>query len=99
MISPQCPLSSSHVRSRLGIIPQDSWLFSGTLRSNLDIRSEYTDAKLETALRLTNLGDMLESLGGGLSAEVAEKGSNFSAGQVQSRLKVSVQRSSYGTRE
>ena len=83
VISSKCPLSRSHVRSKLGIIPQDSWLFSGTLRSNLNITGEYSDAQLETALRLTNLGDMLEGLEGGLGAEVHEKGSNFSAGQVQ----------------
>ena len=71
------------VRSRLGVIPQDSWLFSGTLRSNLDVAGQHGDAELRRVLELAHLGEMLAALPAGLDAEVAEKGTNFSAGQVQ----------------
>lgn len=81
--APGCPISRRRIRSRLGIIPQDSWLFSGSLRSNLNVDGAYTDEQIIEALSLVQLDRMLNSLEGGLDAEVSEKGSNFSAGQVQ----------------
>ena len=71
------------LRARLGVIPQDSWLFSGTLRSNLDVDGTRSDAELLDALELAHLREMVLGLDGGLDAPVAEKGDNFSAGQVQ----------------
>lgn len=71
------------VRARLGMIPQDSWLFSGTIRSNLDVGGEYSDEDIMGALRMAHLDDLIGSLEGGLGHEVKEKGENFSAGQVQ----------------
>ena len=70
------------LRARLGVIPQDSWLFSGTLRSNLDVDGTRSDAELLDALELAHLREMVLGLDGGLDAPVAEKGDNFSAGQV-----------------
>eukprot|EP00307_Rebecca_sp_RCC1486_P008998 CAMPEP_0119425950 /NCGR_PEP_ID=MMETSP1335-20130426/35395_1 /TAXON_ID=259385 /ORGANISM="Chrysoculter rhomboideus, Strain RCC1486" /LENGTH=66 /DNA_ID=CAMNT_0007451529 /DNA_START=96 /DNA_END=293 /DNA_ORIENTATION=- len=40
------------LRSRLGMIPQDSYLFSGTVRSNLDVEGIYPDDELYRVLRL-----------------------------------------------
>jgi len=71
------------VRARLGMIPQDSYLFSGTIRSNLDVENVYSDEQLARVLRLAHLETMIAELEGGLNAEVKEKGDNFSAGQVQ----------------
>ena len=65
------------------MIPQDSWLFSGTLRSNLDVDGTRSDSELLDALELAHLREMVLGLDGGLDAPVAEKGDNFSAGQVQ----------------
>ena len=76
-------VSRHRVRSRVGIIPQDSWLFSGTLRSNLDVHGNCSDDKLLAALEMASLRPMVESFADGLDHEVKEKGDNFSAGEVQ----------------
>ncbi|KAI9650831.1 hypothetical protein NHQ30_000865 [Ciborinia camelliae] len=44
-----------HLRSSLAVIPQDPTLFSGTLRSNLDVFNEYSDKELLNALERVNL--------------------------------------------
>ena len=63
------------LRRKLGIIPQDSFMFSGTLRENLDPFAEYGDEALWAALADTNLKHFVESsLTGKLDAEVAESG-------------------------
>jgi len=77
------PVPRRLVRARLGMIPQDSYLFSGTIRSNLDVEGTYSDEALARALKLAHLDGMVAQLEGGLDAEVKEKGDNFSAGQVQ----------------
>lgn len=79
----QCQVPRRLLRSRLGMIPQDSYLFSGTIRSNLDVEGIYPDEELRRVLRLAHLEQMVDALDGGLEAEVKEKGDNFSAGQVQ----------------
>lgn len=68
------------VRARLGMIPQDSVLFSGSVRSNLDVEGAFSDEELRAVLRLAHLEEMVDALEGGLDAEVKEKGDNFSAG-------------------
>ncbi|GMY30469.1 abc transporter c family member 10 [Fagus crenata] len=62
------------LRSRLGIIPQDATLFSGSVRYNLDPQSEHTDQEIWEAIREKEEG--LDSL-------VMQDGSNWSLGQRQ----------------
>jgi len=81
--SDETTVSRRLLRSRLGMIPQDSYLFSGTIRSNLDVKGTYSDAALERVLELVHLDEMVGALPDGLDAEVKEKGDNFSTGQVQ----------------
>lgn len=72
------------LRRRLAIIPQDSFMVSGTLRDNLDPFHESTDAELTGALDSANLRAFVEhELQGGLDAVVSEAGANFSQGQRQ----------------
>ncbi|WP_141734585.1 ABC transporter transmembrane domain-containing protein [Oligoflexus tunisiensis] len=71
------------LRSALAIIPQDPILFQGTLRSNLDRFQQFDDERILQALRRAHLGSWVETLEGGLGAEVKENGSNFSQGQRQ----------------
>jgi ABC-type multidrug transport system fused ATPase/permease subunit len=83
VLSPSSGLSRRLVRARMGVIPQDSWMFSGTLRSNLDVYGSHSDEEILAALELASLRPMVEALDGGLGHEVKEKGDNFSAGEVQ----------------
>ncbi|GAM33537.1 plasma membrane ATP-binding cassette transporter [Talaromyces pinophilus] len=66
------------LRSRLSIQLQDSILFRGTIRFNLDPLSQYTDEELWRALRGAHLGTSVH-----LDDIVQEEGSNFSHGQRQ----------------
>jgi ABC-type multidrug transport system fused ATPase/permease subunit len=71
------------LRCALAIIPQDPILFQGTLRRNLDRFQQFGDERILQALRRAHLGSWVETLEGGLNAEVKENGSNFSQGQRQ----------------
>ncbi|XP_064635894.1 ATP-binding cassette sub-family C member 10-like [Lineus longissimus] len=70
------------LRSRLAIIPQDPFLFSGSVRENLDPAEIYQDEALWEALEKCHMKLPVERLGG-LDADVAEKGKHFSVGQRQ----------------
>ena len=76
-------LSLSEHRKRLSIIPQDPFLFSGSLRENLDPLAEFSDAEIWTALDNSHLKSKVESLSGQLSSPVQEHGYNFSTGERQ----------------
>jgi ATP-binding cassette subfamily C (CFTR/MRP) protein 1 len=71
------------LRARLGVIPQDSWLFSGTIRSNIDVRGERTDEELWAAIQHVQLESQIKAFEDGLDHEVKEKGENLSAGTAQ----------------
>ena len=70
------------LRNRISIIPQDSVLFSGDFRFNVDPFGEHSDEELRDALRKVHMLDVVDNLGG-LTAQVAEYGENFSQGQRQ----------------
>ncbi|KAA6392071.1 MAG: putative ABC transporter C family member 3 [Streblomastix strix] len=73
----------SRVRRSIAIIPQDPTLFTGTLRYNLDIAQRCNDDRIWEVLRMVEMSDVVADLPLGLDAQVAEGGSNFSAGQRQ----------------
>ncbi|MFB6835426.1 ABC transporter ATP-binding protein [Streptomyces sp. NPDC056361] len=71
-------------RHRLGVVPQESYLFAGTIRDAVAYgRPEATDAEVEAAARAVGAHDMIATLDGGYLHEVAERGRNLSAGQRQ----------------
>jgi ABC-type multidrug transport system fused ATPase/permease subunit len=76
-------LGLHELRSKISVIPQSPFLFSGTLRENLDVFSEYPDELIWSALDCASIGKTLRSNSDGLSAEIAENGSNFSVGERQ----------------
>ncbi|KAF0754251.1 multidrug resistance-associated protein 4-like, partial [Aphis craccivora] len=71
------------LRSKISIIPQETILFSGTMRNNLDPFNEYPDHVLWNALDEVELKTVVENLSDGLNSKISEGGSNFSVGQRQ----------------
>jgi len=71
------------VREALSIIPQDPFLFSGTVRSNLDPFENYSDKMLWEVLGRVHLKKYVEKLPKKLHAKITENGSNLSVGQRQ----------------
>ncbi|EGF81682.1 hypothetical protein BATDEDRAFT_19380 [Batrachochytrium dendrobatidis JAM81] len=71
------------LRRRIGVIPQEPVLFSGTVRSNLDPFSQYQDSELWSALERANLKPTVAEASGGLDSVVTENGDNWSTGQRQ----------------
>jgi ATP-binding cassette subfamily B protein len=71
-------------RHQLGVVPQESYLFAGTVRDSIAYaRPDASDAEVEAAARATGAHDMITRLRGGYAHEVAERGRNLSAGQRQ----------------
>ncbi|KAJ3096968.1 hypothetical protein HDU97_005396, partial [Phlyctochytrium planicorne] len=71
------------LRSKMTIIPQDAFLFTGTIRENLDPFNKASDADLWSALESASLKPVIERLDGKLDAKVSQGGENFSVGQRQ----------------
>ena len=68
----------------LALIPQDGFLFSGTLRHNLTYaKSDATDDDVWNVLATMDIDDWVQSLPEALDTEVRERGSRFSAGERQ----------------
>ncbi|XAR64440.1 Xenobiotic-transporting ATPase [Bertholletia excelsa] len=71
------------LRSRLSIIPQDSILFQGTMRSNVDPLQQYSDQDIWEFLDKCHLADTVRQDQRNLDMPVAEDGENWSVGQRQ----------------
>jgi ATP-binding cassette subfamily B protein len=71
-------------RHRLGVVPQESYLFSGTVASNIAYtRPDASLAEIEEAARAVGADEMIGRLSDGYFHEVSERGRNLSAGQRQ----------------
>jgi ATP-binding cassette subfamily B protein len=71
-------------RHQLGVVPQEPYLFPGTVRDAIAYgRPDATDAEVEAAARGVGAIDMIARLPGGFRHEVAERGRNLAAGQRQ----------------
>lgn len=71
------------LRERLGIIPQDPFLFKSTLRVNLDPSESKTDEQLWSVLADVHLAEKFRRLPDGLDTLIEEKGKNLSSGEKQ----------------
>ncbi len=71
-------------RSRLGVVPQEAYLFPGTVRDAIAYgRPDASDAEVEAAAKAVGAHDMIARLPGGYLHEVGERGRKLSAGQRQ----------------
>lgn len=72
------------LRGQIGVVLQDVFLFSGSIRDNITLRNPaLTQDKVEEAARLIQLHDFIMSLPGGYDFDVRERGSVLSLGQRQ----------------
>jgi ABC-type multidrug transport system fused ATPase/permease subunit len=72
------------LRAQMGIVPQEAFLFSGTIRDNLAFgRSEATLEEIEAAAHAVGAHDFITALEHGYDTEVGERGIQLSAGQRQ----------------
>ena len=76
-------LGLAQVRQRVVVAESTPHLFTGSLRTELDVRGTTDDAVLLAALHAADAADVLESVPDGLDGEVAEKGRSLSGGQRQ----------------
>ncbi len=71
-------------RHQLGVVPQEPYLFAGTVRDAIAYgRPDATDAEVEAAARGVGAIEMIARLPGGFRHEVSERGRNLSSGQRQ----------------
>ena len=76
--------SAEALRSAVGLVLQDPFLFHGTIASNIRMYQEsLTDEAMREAVRFVDAADFIESLPGGYDSPVTERGATFSSGQRQ----------------
>jgi ATP-binding cassette subfamily B protein len=81
---PLTELDLGEYRRRLGYVPQEAFLFTGTIRDNIAYgRPSASDAEIEAAARAVGAHDFVAGLPGGYLHPVAEKGRSLSSGQRQ----------------
>lgn len=72
------------LRSQMGIMLQDSFIFSGTIRDNIAYgKLDATDEEIRNACRIVGIDDYIMSLKDGYNTTVNERGSGLSQGQKQ----------------
>ena len=77
-------VQQASLRKQLGIVLQDTFLFSGTVRENIRYgRLDATDEDVVAAAKLANADGFIRLIPGGYDSQVSEQGNNFSEGQRQ----------------
>jgi ABC-type multidrug transport system fused ATPase/permease subunit len=72
------------LRSQLGIVPQEGFLFSGTVRDNIAFgRADATEEEVVEAARAVGAHELIERMPDGYDTEVGERGGHLSAGERQ----------------
>ena len=79
-----CTYGLTELRDKIGVVPQKSLLFAGTIRSNMQWgKPDATDEEIFAALEIAQAKDVVSKKEKGLDTEVEQGGKNFSGGQRQ----------------
>ena len=77
-------VSRSSLRSRIGMVLQDTWLFGGTIAENIGYgRPEATEDEIVEAARAAHADNFIRSLPRGYQTKISDDGGNLSAGEKQ----------------
>ncbi len=77
-------VTAHSLRSQMGMVPQEGFLFSGTVRENIAFGApEATDAQIADAARAVGAADFITALAQGYDTQIGERGIQLSAGQRQ----------------
>jgi len=71
------------LRHHFGQMLQDVFLFSGTIKDNITLFSDFSDEEIKESCELVNADSFINKLPKGVEEEVRERGNNFSSGQRQ----------------
>lgn len=69
------------IRQNVGVMPQEPFLFSGTLKENIELSNPISKEKLMSIIKLTGLDELVKKSGQGDALQVGERGNNLSVGQ------------------
>ncbi len=77
-------VTQASLREQLGVVPQEGFLFSGTIRENIAFgRPDATLEEVRTAARAVGADELISALSDGYETQVGERGVSLSAGQRQ----------------
>lgn len=77
-------ISYRYWRGKCGVVMQDGFIFSDTIAKNIAVADEYPDiAKLQHAIKVANISDLIEKLPLGLNTKIGAEGNGISQGQKQ----------------
>lgn len=90
------PSTDSSLRAKMSYVPQDTFLFSTSIKENILLGRKYNKQKLEKVLDVCGLDEIIEELPDGIDTYIGEKGTQMSGGQKQ---RIAIARSIYGDPE
>ena len=73
----------SSLRSQIGVVLQDVFLFVGSIEDNVRIHANISSEQVRRAVELAQAADFVDALPGGMNHQVAERGATFSTGERQ----------------
>ena len=76
-------INLNYLRKNIGNILQDPFIFSGTIKKNIQMYNEMTEEQVNKAIDLASSRDFINSLPNGINEMAVERGDNFSVGQKQ----------------